>query len=160
MFALLCCTLLSTSRSDTLFHPGICDLPSLVTVNVIQLREPYYLLTKISTVSNRLLVFLRHDFGIELKSCIRNRLIFKFRGKKKPPRRPPNTPRRMAGMKAKMFMSSKFLIWVKERSKKCSEHPASDMNCCILSHKTWHLKVISIGEINLSFWFKELSLFT
>lgn len=96
----------------------IYDLPSLATVDITESREPYYLLTRMSTVSNSLLAFLRDTFGTELKNCIRNLLILIFRETKRAPRRPPSIPRRMVGMKAKTLMSSKFLTWVKERRKK------------------------------------------
>lgn len=56
-----------------------------------------------------MLVLLRDDFGIELKNCIRNLLIFILRETKRAPRRPPSIPSRMAGMKAKTCTSSKFL---------------------------------------------------
>lgn len=56
----------------------IYDLPSSATVNIIQSREQYHLLTRMSAVSNYLLVFLRDNFGIESENCIRNLLILIF----------------------------------------------------------------------------------
>lgn len=158
MFFVFCCTLSSTSRWHPLFHPANL-WPALIShVNITESREPYYLLTRMSTVSNSLLAFLRDTFGIELKNCIRNLLILIFRETKRAPRRPPSIPRRMVGMKAKTLMSSKFLTWVKERRKQ-QKFWASCQWHQILHPllKTWCHQVISIQEINLSLQFKEFS---
>lgn len=156
MFAVICCTLSSTSRSDSLFYP-VNLWPAFIShCKCYIIKRNIVLLTRMSTVSNSLLVFLRDNFGIELKNCIRNLLIFIFRETKRAPRRPPSIPRRMVGMKAKTFKSSKFLTWVKEMRKNVLSI-LPDMKHRTLSYKTWYHKVIPIQEINLFLWFRELS---